>query len=736
MHHDQPCEQMMMNASDFFHFSESKVSVTKAAEDFVPWLRTERGIITQVEVFFVLSVLLHAVQVIFGWWRRCSSSAYIKHSLWLAYTIKPPLLIYTLGLARSSPSVAASELLRACAFPFVMALGSTNYMTAYSVDDNKQYTRRSVQQLLCVLSLVAMWKIDVSKLTDFRSIMTLIYSVAVYFMVALMISMNGGRIYASMAANSSLDKESRNVQVHMKSEHMESTNYDPVTLAGYGYLVCEKIDDSPSTRTGRQIEITVDRIWSCDEGPLATSDGKMLKEVCLSFALFRLMRRRFFGLSCPESKLQKTRDLVLKGLLLDYDVAYRVIEAELAFAHDHFFTGATFGNSELGKSTILLGTAKAVIYPVAILASVKDFYIHRENKSNTSSGIALTAVLIMLVLLALELLQVYLYLSSDWAKVQLVRRSISGKDITFVFDTFYCKLPKIFGYWQNKIGQHALLKDLHRRSYIANTIGSIFGPFCAEHLGYQTVSSRSTDLPGPKHVQLARDVKLAIARTLKVSNGHLSNGAFSLQRNAQCGLLWACQQENHTSTMLIWHIATEYCDVARSCERKEQDDVSVPNHVIATTLSNYCAYLIAFAPELLPDEELDTRIIFEVVRCDAQNIFSKQMALQEMYGMMTSCNVQPSDERILIKGILLGRQLQEIEHEVLWKILADFWTEMILYIAPSHNAKVHIEHLANGGEFLTHLWALLLHAGILQREQHSFDENEENIVTVKVELHL
>ena len=79
-----------------------------------------------------------------------------------------------------------------------------------------------------------------------------------------------------------------------------------------------------------------------DEGPLGTSDGKQLKEVCLSFALFRLMRRRFFGLSCPESKLQKTRDLVLKGLLLDCEAAYRVIEAELAFAHDHFLHRCCF----------------------------------------------------------------------------------------------------------------------------------------------------------------------------------------------------------------------------------------------------------------------------------------------------------------------------------------------------------------------------------------------------------
>ena len=57
--------------------------------------------------------------------------------------------------------------------------------------------------------------------------------------------------------------------------------------------------------------------------------------------------------------------------------------------------------------------------------------------------------------------------------------------------------------------------------------------------------------------------------------------------------------------------------------REEQDDVSLPDRTVAITLSRYCAYLMAFAPELLPDEELDSRTIFEVVRCDAQNICPK-----------------------------------------------------------------------------------------------------------------
>ena len=41
---------------------------------------------------------------------------------------------------------------------------------------------------------------------------------------------------------------------------------------------------------------------------------------------------------------------------------------------------------------------------------------------------------------------------------------------------------------------------------------------------------------------------------------------------------------------------------------------------------------------------------------------------------------------------------------------------MMLFVAPSDDTTVHAEHLTKGGEFVTHLWALLSHAGILNRD--------------------
>ena len=56
-----------------------------------------------------------------------------------------------------------------------------------------------------------------------------------------------------------------------------------------------------------------------------------------------------------------------------------------------------------------------------------------------------------------------------------------------------------------------------------------------------------------------------------------------------------------------------------------------------------------------------------------------------------------------------------LQGETMWKLLAEFWSEMILYLAPSDNLKGHSEAIARGGELITLLWALLFHAGIVSR---------------------
>ena len=60
----------------------------------------------------------------------------------------------------------------------------------------------------------------------------------------------------------------------------------------------------------------MEQIWQC-KGNLLLHDqrGKLLKDLCLSMALSKMLNRRFAGFELSEAELGKTRDFVFKGLL-------------------------------------------------------------------------------------------------------------------------------------------------------------------------------------------------------------------------------------------------------------------------------------------------------------------------------------------------------------------------------------------------------------------------------------
>jgi len=78
---------------------------------------------------------------------------------------------------------------------------------------------------------------------------------------------------------------------------------------------------------------------------------------------------------------------------------------------------------------------------------------------------------------------------------------------------------------------------------------------------------------------------------------------------------------------------------------------------------------------------------------------------------------EDSKHEVLKNGVRLGKQLVELVEgeEAAWAMLAGFWAEMILYVAPSKNLRGHSMAIARGGELITLLWVLLFHVGIVSR---------------------
>jgi len=145
---------------------------------------------------------------------------------------------------------------------------------------------------------------------------------------------------------------------------------------------------------------------------LDDGDGVQLskKGQCLSFALFRLLMRRYHGLACAEANLEKTRALVLQGLLPRprRRDGFRAIEAELGLMHDYFFTGYAFLSRRHRLHYMFIFVSKMVIMYIGgpVLCSSVSSYGSDAQRN--------IAYLILVLHLGHDLLQLILYCTSDW----------------------------------------------------------------------------------------------------------------------------------------------------------------------------------------------------------------------------------------------------------------------------------------------------------------------------------
>lgn len=224
-------------------------------------------------------------------------------------------------------------------------------------------------------------------------------------------------------------------------------------------------------------------------------------------------------------------------------------------------------------------------------------------------------------------------------------------------------------------------------------------------------------------MKIPEAVKARIISALRGSyNRHqLSNGTESLRLSRIDGrFLWACSSNGTSETILTWHIATCLLEVRPPCQHGQEGSPSDLNDkIIATHLSKYCAYLMAWSPDLLPDDDEWSKSLYDTVKKDAKRALAGRTAeglsltpvaeYEQVAQLLLSVN---SKYDVLKNGVRLGKQLLADGEDTAWKVLAEFWSGMVLYIAPSDNVRGHLKATARGGELITLLWALLTHAGI------------------------
>ncbi|CAO2150361.1 unnamed protein product [Urochloa humidicola] len=629
------------------------VNMTRAMEALSPWLNHPRRTITRVEALVATAAGLLLLQLILGSCRRRWHNSIIKYVLQASTAVMNPLIIYTLGTMQSSPIKNSSYPIWAGFL--IMASAGTTAVRQYGFCDNfgnkffqvvGEYLRDFFYMMMLILlmdpntyTMKTTWD-PKWHLKNSRASSNCVAALVSAFFVT--------KFWESLFLVVSGYKKKGCLFIEKKSRRYTVASHILKCCKFFGVISIEQIREY--------------------YGNLA--DGNTLKDLCISFDLFLwLLKQQYFGhVVNPEtSRPIQGHDFVFKKLLppdyseVDFKRAFRIIEVELGFCYDFFFT----------KKSLVLETPDPII---EVRNSQADYII---------------TLLVLIIALLVEVVQAAFFLASNWAQVSLAYMHVKkcgGESNAYIFGEVIGLLRWVMVSQQlrNKIDQHSVI-------------------------------FRRKQQPGP--VEVSDAVKKAIARSLRstYANNLTTNEKSRLLQNQMLGeYSWALN--NHFSqleVMFIWHIATEYCNAISDDPNNGNGNGTTPssNHRdVAVHLSRYCAYLIGYVPELLPYHEAD---IAEL----AQEVIEEQEGAQE------------GEVGLFRQGVKLGKQLKRglPDGDRRWEVLQDFWAKTTIRAAASHyTTEQHMQHLGNGGGFLTHIWALLAHAGILKLNRGKKDQEDQS----------
>ncbi|KAL6615184.1 hypothetical protein ACP70R_037454 [Stipagrostis hirtigluma subsp. patula] len=682
------------------------------------------------EVAAIVSIVLLAILVVLSSYRRRSGHPALRLFVWAASTLFLPLVSY---------AVSAAAKWDAARVPLLLAWTVFLQMLRNTIDT----ARSSSSTISSNVSSGSKFRPSVEQLARMGWVAFLIVSsggaagspqltgVLLWLWVLSLLKLIHRLVAAELAKNSF----AVGLNAYLVADYMKQLHGRGHGGVGVGGGVHDDVQVPPAHRgQAAGVPHWIWRLYSYGDPLLASYP--QLKDLCLSYALFKLQLRRFVGCPLAEAGCHRALAFVQDGLLGgdSPERVFRVVEAELSFLADFLYSKLTVFyasgwwwfpalNSLLVLATWVscLAAGGAIVHDMTSpgTAPAVDYQVLRSYLQNHDTVFHVIVGLDVLVSVSIvghhrrhRVSAVCEYARRpSWRKSPWARRR-SGRVL---------RLSSIQR-WDDRFCQMSILQL---------------------RLCYCGCVSRQVDRIAKTSVAVPAAVKAAIVDTLRTNNGRLGNGELSLNRNGVAEkLLWACRicagddgnaEGSVSEQILVWHVATTLVEIKRSegSHRRpnngndgggdHDDDGESDTVVVATRLSRYCAYLVALKPglyEWVVDHRAWTEELYEGVVEEVARVLARCAGPVVRYERAATC-LGGSMNATLRKAAKLGRQLVEEVggEELAWKVLAEFWAELILYLAPSENVIAHAKSLRRGGEFITVLWALLGHAGIVCRPE-------------------
>ncbi|GJM94762.1 hypothetical protein PR202_ga11438 [Eleusine coracana subsp. coracana] len=325
--------------------------------------------------------------------------------------------------------------------------------------------------------------------------------------------------------------------------------------------------------------VTIGKIWNTEKMTLfQKQDPPGLKRLCLSLALCKLLRRMLEGFPITPLEAQHCHRVIFDGLCQDDDdddaavALFQVLNDEVQFLSEYYHSVHPVVLSSpfffLSNYILFPVVVSALCVLTAILSGYGDvlYAVHSFNKDNyivANSVLKMTGCL-------------------------LSRIAASPVNLFSAIDVFITMLLFLAFVYERRSGSS---------SSSCSPTGSC--------------SAVCRGPPTPREAKKSIMERMADA----TNNKPLSNGsACTLLQSSHAELSWACESDSIADVILTWHIATVVL------EAKQQQNTEVPlpggassagDRKVATVLSGYCAYLVAFQPELLPDDKDGTERVYK-----------------------------------------------------------------------------------------------------------------------------
>lgn len=690
----------------------------------------------QIQAMVLVSLSLQIILVLMGNSRKYSTSNKLSFILWVAYLSADWSATVSLSVLSNNAGTIGDDdidpkfLITAFWAPFfLLHLGGPDTITAYSLEDNELWRRHSLTLAIQVgVAMYVFLRAWTKTTLNFLAVPMFIPGIIkIWERVWVLRSASSENFKASMLRR---PDPGPNYARYMEEYHSKKNE---------GYYVA-------SDAFG-EIQVVGDISFTAPENVMI-ADAATLQD---SYVFFQTFKQLFADLILSNQDKVNSQSFFRK---VSFDEAFKVIEVELGFMFDVFYTKAFKVYSRMG--CVLRFTSFSCTLSVLLA------FLIIEKHTFSTADIVITYVLLVGAIF-LEIYAVLVLLYSDWTMLWLSKHKNSAVDLFYrVISSFPLSGNKR---WSNAMGKYNLISyclkekpakcsviqkflcidellEKHRYQGSAK-VSRDLKKLIFDHLRQKSNSVLESDLNTCKLLCASRgdrvldNAKCPDCRSKEKNKTPKERIEVCDQVSKRAKCLHELSEENEETikdsvkkdfdqSILLWHIATNLC--YEYDRNTSPDSVQPENCKASDLLSEYMLYLLVMRPSMLPNGIEQIR--FQDTCAEAIEFFKERKSICDtdqarIILLEVSTEIPPSkvkgdrSKSVLFEGCRLAKSLQCLEVEKKWELVSDVWVEMLCYAASKCRWNHHAQQLPRGGELVTHVWLLMAHLGITEQFQIS-----------------